>query len=67
MAVLAAAAVACLIAVPFNPVPSSLARVVMLPLVPVFCAIAQCTIERILAQKAAQAPVEQPAPEAVAS
>jgi hypothetical protein len=66
MAVLTAAGVACLIAVPFNPVPSSLARVVMLPLVPVFCAIAQCTVEQLLAQKAAQAPVEQPAPEAVA-
>lgn len=67
MAVLAAAAIACLIAVPFNPVPSSLARVVMLPLVPVFCAIAQCTFEQLLVQRTAQAPAEQPAPEAVAS
>jgi 4-amino-4-deoxy-L-arabinose transferase-like glycosyltransferase len=66
MAVLTAAGIACLIAVPFNPVPSSFARVVMLPLVPVFCAIAQCTIEAVL-QKTVQAPAEAPATEAVAS
>lgn len=66
MVVMAAAVVACLIAVPFNPVPSSLARVVLLPLIPVFCAIAQCTVEHVF-QKTAEAPVEQPAPEAVAS
>lgn len=38
--VLIAAAAACCIAIPFNPVPFALARVVALPLVPVFCAIA---------------------------
>lgn len=62
MTVLAAAALATLVAVPFNPVPSSLARVVLLPLIPVFCAITQCTIEAMAAQKTATAPVEQPAP-----
>jgi hypothetical protein len=39
--VLLVAAAACCIAIPFNPVPFALARVVGLPLVPVFCAIAQ--------------------------
>jgi 4-amino-4-deoxy-L-arabinose transferase-like glycosyltransferase len=39
--VLLVAAAACCIAIPFNPVPFALARVVALPLVPVFCAIAQ--------------------------
>lgn len=48
MLVLAAAAAACLIAVPFNPVPSSLGRVVLLPLVPVFCGIALCAAEAAL-------------------
>jgi hypothetical protein len=52
MAVLAAAAVACLIAVPFNPVPSSFSRVVLLPLVPVFCGIVQCVLEPLLANQA---------------
>jgi hypothetical protein len=47
MAVLVAACVACLIAVPFNPVPSSFGRVVVLPLVPVFCAITQCVVEAL--------------------
>jgi hypothetical protein len=47
MAVLVAAGIACLVAVPFNPVPSSFGRVVMLPLVPVFCAIAQCALEAL--------------------
>ncbi len=64
MAVLAAAAIACLIAIPFNPVPSSLARVVGLPLIPVFCAIAQCVAEALLLQRAVKAPLEA-APEAV--
>jgi len=48
IAVLAGAALACLVAVPFNPVVSSLARVVALPLVPVFCAITQCALEALL-------------------
>lgn len=62
MAVLVAAAIACLIAVPFNPVPSSFARVIMLPLIPVFCGIAQCAAEALLARTTAKAPVEHPAP-----
>jgi 4-amino-4-deoxy-L-arabinose transferase-like glycosyltransferase len=66
MAVLAAAAIACLIAVPFNPVPSSFARIILLPLVPVFCAIAQCAIEPLIEGRTAKAPVE-PAPEIPAS
>lgn len=41
MAVLCAAAVACLAAIPFNPVPSSIPRVAVLPLVPVICAVLQ--------------------------
>jgi hypothetical protein len=65
-AVLTAAGIACLIAVPFNPVPSSFARVLALPLIPVFCAIAQATLETLLSEKTAQAPVERPAPEAAA-
>jgi hypothetical protein len=51
MAVLAAAAIACLIAVPFNPVPSSFGRVLLLPLIPVFCAIAQCVVEPLFARQ----------------
>jgi hypothetical protein len=42
--VLLAAALACLISIPFNPVPSAVLRVVGFPLVPVFCAIAQCFV-----------------------
>lgn len=64
MWVLAAAGVACLVAIPFNPVPSSFARVVLLPLIPVFCAIAQSVAEAMLARTTAKAPAE-PAPEAV--
>lgn len=52
MTVLAAAAIACLIAVPFNPVPSSFERVLVLPLIPVFCAITQCVVEVLLARRA---------------
>lgn len=63
MWVLIAAAIACLIAVPFNPVPSSFARVVMLPLIPVFCGIAQCVAQALPVRSTAKAPVE-PAPEA---
>ena len=66
MWILVAAAIACLIAVPFNPVPSSFARVTMLPLVPVFCGIAQCAAEALLVRGAAKAPVE-PAPEVAIS
>jgi|SRR5579884_45027 len=44
MLVLLAAAIACAIAIPFNPVPSALSRVVVFPLLPVFCAIAQCFV-----------------------
>lgn len=64
MAVLAAAVLACLVAVPFNPVPSSFARVVMLPLIPVFCAVAQCAGEAL--PERTRGPLEQPAPEAAA-
>lgn len=42
MIVLLAALLACLVAIPFNPVPSALARIVMFPLVPVFCAMLVC-------------------------
>lgn len=65
MWVLILAAIACLIAIPFNPVPSSFARVIMLPLVPVFCGIAQCAVEALFANKMAKAPAA-PAPEAAA-
>lgn len=44
LVVLASAAVACLAALPFNPVPSSVQRVVFLPLVPVCFAIVQCAL-----------------------
>lgn len=67
MAVLCAAGIACLIAVPFNPVPSSLPRVVLLPLIPVFCGIAQCAAEELLSQRVAQASVSAPASNAAAS
>jgi hypothetical protein len=63
MWVLVAAAVACLVAVPFNPVPSSFARVIVLPLVPVFCGIAQCAAQALLVRASVKTPVE-PAPEA---
>ncbi len=49
--VLVAAAVACLIAIPFNPVPFALGRVVLFPLVPVFCGIAQCVISAALSER----------------
>jgi hypothetical protein len=52
MAVLTAAGIACLAAVPFNPVPSSFERVLLLPLIPVFCAITQCVAEVLLAKRA---------------
>ncbi len=39
--VLLVALAACCIAIPFNPVPFALGRVIALPLVPVFCGIAQ--------------------------
>jgi hypothetical protein len=55
MAVLLGAGIACLAAVPFNPVPSSFPRVVLLPLVPVFCAIAQCAGEALLVRKTEKA------------
>ena len=45
--VLIAAGIACLAAIPFNPVPSAIARVVFLPLVPVFCASLQCAAAAI--------------------
>jgi 4-amino-4-deoxy-L-arabinose transferase-like glycosyltransferase len=51
--VLSAAGIACAIAIPFNPVPSAIPRVVMLPLIPVFCALGQ-------ALAAAAVPVRQP-------
>jgi hypothetical protein len=47
MTVLLAAAVACVIAIPFNPVPSAIGRVVVFPLVPVFCAIVQCVVAAV--------------------
>jgi hypothetical protein len=48
MIVLLVAAAACLVAIPFNPVPSAIARVVVFPLLPVLCAIAQCFIAAAL-------------------
>ncbi len=65
MLVLIAAGVACLIAVPFNPVPSAISRVVVFPLVPVFCGVMQCLAVALLAQRKS-APVGV-APEAVTS
>ncbi len=47
MSVLVGALVACLLAVPFNPVPSSFERVLLLPLIPVFCAIVQLVGEDV--------------------
>jgi len=62
MAVLAGAAIACVIAVPFNPVPFSFARVVLLPLIPVFCAIAQCALNTAATVgKPVRPPVQAPA------
>ena len=52
MLVLLAAAIACLLAIPFNPVPSAVGRVVVFPLLPVFCAIAHCFAGAVLAQRA---------------
>ena len=51
MLVLLAAALACLIAIPFNPVPSAIGRVVVFPLLPVFAAIAQCFAAAALAER----------------
>lgn len=51
--VLLVAAAACCIAIPFNPVPFALARVVALPLVPVFCAIAQAIVAGVSRQPVA--------------
>lgn len=42
--VLLAAAAACLVAIPFNPVPSAIARVVLFPMLPVFAAMAQAAV-----------------------
>jgi hypothetical protein len=48
--VLFAAAASCFVSVAFNPVPSSLVRVVFLPLVPVICVVFQCVAEGALAR-----------------
>ncbi len=59
MFVLLAAIAACLIAVPFNPVPSAIPRVVLFPMIPVFCAIVQCFVGFLVAgnvREAARAP-----------
>jgi hypothetical protein len=53
MAVLAAAGLACLIGIFFNPVPSSIPRVVVFPLIPVFCAIAQAVAQAVSVRSAA--------------
>lgn len=50
--VLLAAGVACCIAIPFNPVASSIGRVAGLPLVPVLCAIAQALCAALLMERA---------------
>jgi hypothetical protein len=42
--VLLAAALACLAAVPFNPVPAAISRVVLFPMLPVFAAMAQAAV-----------------------
>ena len=54
MAVLAVAGLACLLAIFFNPVPSSIPRVVAFPLIPVFCAIAQAAAQAVSVRSAAQ-------------
>jgi hypothetical protein len=54
MAVLAAAGLACLIGIVFNPVPSSLPRVIVFPLVPVFCAIAQAAAQAVSVRSASR-------------
>jgi hypothetical protein len=61
MIVLLAAAAACLIAIAFNPVPSAIARVVVFPLLPVFCAITQCFITALPANTSAAADRLRPA------
>lgn len=66
MAVLVAAGIACLIAVPFNPVPPSFERVVLLPLIPVFCAIVQCVAEPLFERKTTARTAMERAPEAAA-
>jgi len=45
--VIGAAGLAVLLAVPFNPVPSALDRVVFLPLVPLACAAAACALRAV--------------------
>jgi hypothetical protein len=51
--VLLVAVGACCIAIPFNPVPFALGRVVALPLIPVFCAIAQALVASLIPQTVA--------------
>ncbi len=55
--VLIAAAIACLIAVPFNPVPFAIGRVLVFPLLPVFCAIAQVFAATVLMESLGRGPV----------
>lgn len=51
--VLLVAGAACCIAIPFNPVPSAIGRVIALPLIPVFCGIAQCMAAAVTRREAA--------------
>lgn len=53
--VLLAAALACLLAVPFNPVTSAIARVVVFPLLPVFAAMAQAALTAVALQRSSSA------------
>lgn len=51
--VLAGAFVACLLPIPFNPVPDQIGRIVGLPLLPVLCALAQLALARYLGERGA--------------
>lgn len=57
---LLAAAVACLVAVPFNPVPSAIARVVLFPMIPVFAGMAQVAITALSSSREAAAGAVHP-------
>jgi hypothetical protein len=49
--ILAVAALACLAALPFDPILADVPRVIGFPLLPVFCAILQCGMDAALAEK----------------
>jgi 4-amino-4-deoxy-L-arabinose transferase-like glycosyltransferase len=60
--VLLVAGLACCIAIPFNPVPFALGRVVALPLIPVVCAIAQALAAVLVQPALMRSPSPRPAP-----